>query len=523
MVTVPMAKRTDFFISYTKADRGWAEWIAWTLEDAGYTTSIQAWDFVPGTNFVVKMNDAIDKSKQIVIVLSKAYVRSGFANSEWAAGFADDPVGAKRRLLPVRVGDAPSHPLLKPLVHAVLAGASEAEARQRLLDAVKPRVKPTQAPAFPGKKTTAPASGPAGRPSFPGDPAVGPAAKRSGTRGKKDDANEAAVEAFGAIANRPAAEMPAGHFAEAMPLLMSGKLVPFLGLGVHFEIKDNSWGKKWSSDSPFFPSPGEYGNYLAQYLGKSERVESGSELARVYQFLIETRGRVFVQNAVHRLYNRDYPSKISHTFFASLNAMMRLTAKGTRLPLIVTTNLDDVLERTFRKMNEPFAIVSYISAGSDSGRLLFRSVDGQSQVLKNAGQVKRAAQADATIILKLHGGVDRDDPEHESMVLTEDEILTYFGSPAVTDLIPELLGARVGNGRFLFLGYSLRDWNIRFLLSKFWESRRQEMSWAVLFKTSQLTKTLWGKRGVEILDVAIEEYLAGLAREIGVTAPRRSD
>jgi hypothetical protein len=143
--------------------------------------------------------------------------------------------------------------------------------------------------------------------------------------------------------------------------------------------------------------------------------------------------------------------------------------------------------------------------------------------LKNVTQVKRAAQADATIILKLHGGVDRDDPEHESMVLTEDEILTYFGSPAVTDLIPELLGARVGNGRFLFLGYSLRDWNIRFLLSKFWESRRQEMSWAVLFKTSQLTKTLWGKRGVEILDVAIEEYLAGLAREIGVTASRRSN
>jgi hypothetical protein len=25
----------DFFISYTKADKSWAEWIAWTLEAAG--------------------------------------------------------------------------------------------------------------------------------------------------------------------------------------------------------------------------------------------------------------------------------------------------------------------------------------------------------------------------------------------------------------------------------------------------------------------------------------------------------
>ncbi len=30
---------TDFFISYTQADRAWAEWIAWTLEEKGYTTT----------------------------------------------------------------------------------------------------------------------------------------------------------------------------------------------------------------------------------------------------------------------------------------------------------------------------------------------------------------------------------------------------------------------------------------------------------------------------------------------------
>ena len=37
----------DFFISYSGADRSWAEWIAWQLEAAGYTAVIQAWDFRP--------------------------------------------------------------------------------------------------------------------------------------------------------------------------------------------------------------------------------------------------------------------------------------------------------------------------------------------------------------------------------------------------------------------------------------------------------------------------------------------
>lgn len=34
----------NFFISYNKADRQWAEWIAWHLEQTGYTTILRAWD-----------------------------------------------------------------------------------------------------------------------------------------------------------------------------------------------------------------------------------------------------------------------------------------------------------------------------------------------------------------------------------------------------------------------------------------------------------------------------------------------
>ena len=49
---------TDFFISYHNADAGWASWIAWQLEQAGFTTILQAWDFRPGSNFVLEMQNA---------------------------------------------------------------------------------------------------------------------------------------------------------------------------------------------------------------------------------------------------------------------------------------------------------------------------------------------------------------------------------------------------------------------------------------------------------------------------------
>jgi TIR domain len=81
----------DFFISYTKADQPWAEWIAWKLEEAGYSTVIQAWDFRPGGNFVLEMQKAASGTENTIVVLSPAYLQSEFTQPEWAAAFAQDP------------------------------------------------------------------------------------------------------------------------------------------------------------------------------------------------------------------------------------------------------------------------------------------------------------------------------------------------------------------------------------------------------------------------------------------------
>jgi len=72
----------DFFISYNKADRNWAEWIAWQLEDAGYTTVLQAWDFRPGSNFVLEMQQASAQAARTIAVLSPDYLASRFTQPE---------------------------------------------------------------------------------------------------------------------------------------------------------------------------------------------------------------------------------------------------------------------------------------------------------------------------------------------------------------------------------------------------------------------------------------------------------
>jgi len=156
---------TDFFISYTGVDRSWAEWIAWQLEAAGYTTVIQAWDFRPGANFALAMQHVAAESERTIAVLSPAYLQSGFTAAEWAAAFARDPTGTQGLLLPVRIHDCEPQGLLPQIVYIDLVGLDTEAARETLLAGVRrQRAKPTREPGFPGPSSR-PVTTP---PLFPG-------------------------------------------------------------------------------------------------------------------------------------------------------------------------------------------------------------------------------------------------------------------------------------------------------------------------------------------------------------------
>jgi TIR domain len=68
----------DFFVSYNSKDLTWAEWIAWELEEAGYSIVIQSWDFRPGGNFVLEMQKASSEAERTIAVLSPNYLGAQF-------------------------------------------------------------------------------------------------------------------------------------------------------------------------------------------------------------------------------------------------------------------------------------------------------------------------------------------------------------------------------------------------------------------------------------------------------------
>ena len=144
----------DFFVSYTQADRVWAEWIAWILEEDGRRVLIQAWDFVPGTNWVQGMQAGTRDAARTIAVLSAEYLASVYGGAEWQAAWASDPAGTGHKLLTVRVAQCDRPGLLAQVVGVDLFGLAEAEAKARLRGmvsaAITGRAKPDMPPGFPG-------------------------------------------------------------------------------------------------------------------------------------------------------------------------------------------------------------------------------------------------------------------------------------------------------------------------------------------------------------------------------------
>ncbi len=169
----------DVYVSYNPADRAWAEWIAWTLEEAGYSVVVQAWDFRPGRNFVLAMDEAT-RARHTVAVLSPSYLAAEYTQPEWAAAFAHDPGGKGRTLLPVRVGECEPEGLLLPvrvgecepegllkqIIYTDLVGLDEEAARRELLAGFAERGKPWAQPPIPGGAAVA--AMPRAKPEFPG-------------------------------------------------------------------------------------------------------------------------------------------------------------------------------------------------------------------------------------------------------------------------------------------------------------------------------------------------------------------
>ncbi len=188
------------------------------------------------------------------------------------------------------------------------------------------------------------------------------------------------------------------------------------------------------------------------------------DLLRVTQWAADRTGIDGLYIYLHSIFDRDFRATPVHEVMASVPAYVR-RQPVTDYPLIFTTNYDDTLERAFAARNESLDVLTYVANEEDKDRVKFRHVgpDGATKIIKVANKYPGVTLRERPVVVKLHGAVrrapDAYPPEDDSYVVTEDDYMDCLTRNDITANLPMAVRTRMKRCNYLFLGYSLRDWN----------------------------------------------------------------
>jgi class 3 adenylate cyclase len=310
------------------------------------------------------------------------------------------------------------------------------------------------------------------------------------------------------------------HYDTVVRALIDGRVVLFVGDAVN-----TSGGQTGSAWRPGLLERPPASNELAAHLALSFDYPAGAapDLIRIAQYVTTMAGSGPLYEELHALLDPDYSPTPFHQFVAKLPAAIATRGYAVRYPLIVTTNYDHGLELAFTHAGEPFDLVSYVAEGEDHGRFVHHAPDGRARLIDKPNKYLGLSEQRTTIV-KLHGAVDHLNAEHDSFVITEDHFLDYLTGGDLYNLVPVTIAAKLRRSHFLFLGYSLRDWNMRVILRRLWGEQRQSYkSWAVHPTPPEpMERGLWRDRGVDVVDVDLDNYVAGLQERVASLPPGNS-
>jgi DNA-binding SARP family transcriptional activator len=278
---------------------------------------------------------------------------------------------------------------------------------------------------------------------------------------------------------------------EVVETLLGGRLVPVLGADVAELAAHLSTRFEYPHEAPGLP--------------------------RVAQYVALMMGAGPLHDELHALLNAETQPTVVHRFFASLPPLLR--ERGAPHQLIVTTSYDLALERAFLDAGEEFDVVSYIATGRNRGRFCHIGPEGEGTLIERPNEYATELSLERrTVILKLHGQVDSTtDRLWESFVVTEDDYIGYLAQNEVASVVPVALAAKLRRSHFLFLGYTMADWNLRLLLYRLWgDQPLSYRSWAVQEEAKAFELEFWRRHDVTVIDVLLEEYVRALAQHVGV-------
>jgi hypothetical protein len=297
-----------------------------------------------------------------------------------------------------------------------------------------------------------------------------------------------------------------------------GRVTPFLGAGVN--LCGRPPNTEFKPRGEWLPSGKELAEYLAKMFDYPKSLPV--DLLRVTQWVSVRLGPDTLYAELHEIFNWDYQLTEMHKTLAKLPAFAKREVRP-EYPLILTTNYDDGLERALTAAGVEFDLLTYIAAGRDLGKFRHCDPDGNSRVIMVPNKYDAVSLKQRTLVAKIHGAVQRRalDEDSDSYVVTEDDYIDCLTRTDIVELLPSAVVDRMRHCHYLFLGYSLQDWNLRAMLHRIRRDQPLDnKSWVVNPNPEELEESAWLNRKVVTEDISLEVFSSALD---GLLSPDPTD
>lgn len=286
------------------------------------------------------------------------------------------------------------------------------------------------------------------------------------------------------------------HFDRVARLVHDGRLIFFLGSAIHH---------------PTLLLAAAFYRELARIF---DCEALGEERFAVAQYIADRYGREELNAEIRKLFRRTWmTARATHRMFAEWAAYRTSDGQPVPPPIVLTTNYDDILERSLATAGVPFHLLSYQPDGPYRGLFYHRTPENELRIVERPENFRTISNH--FVVVKLNGGRDPRGQMRESYASTR---LDYLELAArIPTVLPAFLQHALTANPLLFLGHGLKALDIESLVRYAHRNRPGPRSWAVVLGGGGIE--YWRQLGVEILQYDVNAYVAELRRRLITPAP----
>lgn len=103
-------EQKDIFLCHSSVDKSWVEDLGADIEDEEWngrrlSVFLDKWDIDGGDNIILRLNQGLERSRLVAIVMSPEMLTSEWCKAEWSSVVHTDPTNRAGRILPIRLRD----------------------------------------------------------------------------------------------------------------------------------------------------------------------------------------------------------------------------------------------------------------------------------------------------------------------------------------------------------------------------------------------------------------------------------